>query len=198
MGRRQKIYYPDFQITKNLHTPGGEWMTESNIEYSGSYHKYSSGEVYSESDYNKYKSIELIPYRKYVDESMSVYDLMTKRKFHTAESYPAYYPMPADTDYQHGTFERYFAKRINDTVHEIIEISYDTFTTIESKRTSSAILYQVMKLTWVLTGAPFDIVTSTGIVIPGLIDTNRRTIAMAELDFPGISKYLLNFQEFAQ
>ena len=59
---RQKKYYSHNEIENNLYTFGAEWMYESGVIYVGLYHKYSTGEVYTESVWNVQTSKKLIAY----------------------------------------------------------------------------------------------------------------------------------------
>lgn len=62
--RRMKIYYPDMQIDKGLHTKGKEWMTaDDQVEYVGFYHKYTTGEVYTRKDWDPVYSRKLKRYK---------------------------------------------------------------------------------------------------------------------------------------
>ena len=58
---RNKLHYPDNEITKNLYTFGNEFML-SNIEYKGFYHKYSTGEIYTLKEWNPLLSNKLLPF----------------------------------------------------------------------------------------------------------------------------------------
>ena len=64
MSRRIKIRYTIDEITNDLYTSGGEYMTIDNQEYVGLYHTYSTGEIFSLSKWNARKSIKLIPYKE--------------------------------------------------------------------------------------------------------------------------------------
>ena len=58
---RLRLHYTPNQITKALYTTGSEWQTETGIEYIGPYHTYTTGEIYSEPEWNSQKSIKLMP-----------------------------------------------------------------------------------------------------------------------------------------
>ncbi len=61
---RKKIYYPDEQIQKNLFTEGREYMfLDDWLEFTGYYHKYSTGEVYTEKEWDAQKSKRLIRFK---------------------------------------------------------------------------------------------------------------------------------------
>ena len=73
---RMKLYYPESQIVKNLFTKGGEFMLLSNFDpYVGFYHRYSTGEVFTEHEWNPLKSERLIRYRALSDSKKKYYDL---------------------------------------------------------------------------------------------------------------------------
>jgi len=59
---RQRLHYTPNQITKALYTTGSEWQTEMGALYIGPYHTYTTGEVYSETEWNPQKSIKLLPF----------------------------------------------------------------------------------------------------------------------------------------
>jgi hypothetical protein len=60
--KRLKLYYPENQIVRNLYTNGNQYMLETGVVYVGFYHRYSTGEVYTESGWNEFQSKKLIPY----------------------------------------------------------------------------------------------------------------------------------------
>ena len=75
MNYRNKLYYPDSQIEKNLYTQGKEWMIlEDWKEHRGYYHKYITGETFTGPEWNAKTSKKLVRYRprdemyfKYID-----------------------------------------------------------------------------------------------------------------------------------
>ena len=73
---RMKIYYPDDQIIKNLITGGKEFMILQDFsEYIGFYHRYSTGEVFTEHQWNPSKSKRLIRFRNLSEPQKKYYDL---------------------------------------------------------------------------------------------------------------------------
>ena len=60
--KRKRIYYTKAQITDGLLTDGKEWMFVDTTEYIGQYHKYTTGEIFSETSFVDGKSRMLIPY----------------------------------------------------------------------------------------------------------------------------------------
>ncbi len=86
---RQKLQYTPKETTTDLYTFGLEWMTTQFKEYKGLYHKYTTGEVYTEPTWNSAKSIPLIPY---ADTTTTIYQYkQLKPKIKT--KYKSVYPV---------------------------------------------------------------------------------------------------------
>ncbi len=76
MAYRKKLYYPENQIQRNLFTKGQEWMTLDDWkEYQGFYHKYATGEVFTEKDWDPIRSKVLVKYKKKEDAYFKYLDL---------------------------------------------------------------------------------------------------------------------------
>jgi len=199
---RLKIYYPENQIIRNLTALPKQWMLEDGTEYVGPYHRYSSGEVYTESGWNEFQSKKLIPYRiTYQSPGNLTYDKLTKTKVlgFTAPTY--YFPILTEDDYVNGTVDRYFVQRRNLTnpVYSIIEVSQNQFNTI--KLTGDGIngnLYSGIILPWKLTGPRFDVVSAEGVRLePGVESTNKRVVDINSIKMPGIENYLTDYIELS-
>jgi hypothetical protein len=74
-----------------------------------------------------------------------------------------------------------------------MEVSKQTF-----EETKKNILYITMSLDWIITGPLKDYMTDTGVKMPGIYDTNQRTLHIKEKEMPGISKYLINPIQFSK
>jgi hypothetical protein len=84
---RQKIYYSENQIVKNLHTKGLEFMLLRDFsEYAGFYHRYTTGEVFTEHEWNPLKSERLIRFRNLSEPKKKYYDL--KLFYKSGTNYP--------------------------------------------------------------------------------------------------------------
>jgi hypothetical protein len=188
---RIKLQYAPSEITTDLYTYGKEWMSEVGIEYIGLYHKYTTGEVYTEPVYNETTSIKLISYenlntRKYEYKKLNP-NIQTKFK----SLYPIRISLTTE-DIKRGYITRYFAYRQND--YTITEIDLAQYDNIGSNILDSN-LYKAIKIKWYITGPKID--TSNGLVITQGVQTKNRIEVMAvENDAPGISFYLSNLTEF--
>ena len=69
---RQRIYYPRGAQRQGLYTSGQEWMSEDGMEWVGQYHIYTNtGEVFTEPEYIKDKSVKLIRFQNLTNASIN-------------------------------------------------------------------------------------------------------------------------------
>lgn len=188
---RIKLQYTPSEITTDLYTYGKQWMTEDNVEYIGLYHRYTTGEIYTEPTYSEALSKKLIPY-EIVNTLKASYKKLKptlKTKFETI--YPIIQTLTQD-DIKRGYITRYFAYRQTDLV--AIEIDLKQYDAIGSNTLDSN-LYKPIKLKWYITGPIQDVVN--GIVKTNGVQTkNKMSVVAAEKDAPGIGFFLRNLTEF--
>lgn len=206
--RRQRIYYTKAQIEAGLKTGGGEWMFTDGTEYIGQYHKYSTGEVFTDSNYVDGKSRKLIPYvdvSKVFDETDSIIDFAknfeydaiknvdVKKSVKSNEPISDIYNRPV----KNGYIKRLFAYKVNDgQILELDEIGYGNYGT---KKGLDAILWRKFSIDWKVQGSDYDILDSQGNVKEGgIIDENRRTIEKYSEEYPTLSKRITDFREFSK
>jgi len=187
---RQKAYYPTSEIQTDLYTSGKEWQFENGTEYIGLYHKYDTGEVYTQPEWNTNTSRKLI---KYSNQSESV---KTYRSINTSiqtkfNSVYATYPLPTQQDRFNKSYIRYFIKKINDNnIIEIDKLQYDDWLSNKIDRN----IYTAVTITWTISGEPADITTGN-VTAPGIMTKNKTQLTTAEAVMPGISKKLSNLLE---
>ena len=207
MDKRQRAYYTKGQTINGLQTSGGEWMYVDGTEYIGQYHRYTTGEVFTESSFIDGISKILIPYvditqinqqneigidlnKNFEYDNIKNLDIVQSGKPNPA------FVEPSSTDRVNGYFVRYFAVRANGD--EIIEISAAD---IESSGTENGLdrnLYNVFNLRWKISGPVNDILDSMGnIKEAGIFDTNIRTINVKSETYPSLKKYITDFLEFS-
>ena len=187
---RQKLYYTVDEITNNLYTSGSAWMTETNVEYIGAYHTYSTGEVYTEATWDSRTSKKLI---KYAVENTAV---TAYKKLKTIN---VKYDMPHSSviqitpaDIKSGYVRRYFLKKINDsTITEIDSTEFGKY----SSNQFDPILYSAITLNWKISGAVYDN-SADGVFHRGVQTTNQLMVAAAEAQMPGILTKLTNYTEY--
>ena len=202
MATRLKIYYPENQIVRNLTTTGKKWMLSDGTEYVGLYHKYSTGEVFTQPAWNATESQPLIPYKQsYSIAENLIYKNITKTDVSNFTAPVYYFPVLSETDYSNGTVTRYFVQRNNltNSLLTIIEVSKDQYSTLS--KTGSGInnnLYRGISIPWKLTGPKNDVFDQNQTrVTPGVEDTNRRVVEINDLKMPGLLKYLSDFTELS-
>lgn len=199
---RLKIYYPENQITRNLYTSGKQYMLEDGTEYIGNYHTYSTGEIYTESGWNPYQSIKLIPYKTtYQVEKNLTYQGITKTPLDKFVAPTYYYAILKESDYVNGSVNRYFVQRNNlaNAVFSIIEIDSKQFSTIvTSGKGINGNLYTGISVPWKLIGPKNDVYDTNGVRIqPGVEDTNRRVVEINNVKMPGLLNYVNDFIELS-
>jgi len=188
---RIKVYYPKSEITNNLYTSGKEWMLEDNTEYLGSYHKYTTGEVYTRSTWNATLSKKLIKFEP-TDTVNFIYKELkpdVKTKFNSVN---AYYPKITSQDRTKGFIKRFFLKKINSTViTEIGKKQYDEF----NKKKIDPNMNISVTIQWIITGPKQDEYQGN-ILVPGVATQNKKSIQSAINIMPGIELYLDNVLQF--
>lgn len=183
---RQKAYYSISEITTDLYTTGSEWMTESYEEYIGLYHKYTTGEVYTEPNWNKNKSIPLITYKK-LSESVKTYNRVSVVNLQY-KSFQTHNINVTKKDIDAGFITRYIIKKNNEI--KFYEINKDTFSDYNKKKIDPTI-YSATQLQWHIVGDIED--TQKGnMTIQGVRSKNLQAVKNAESTMPNLSMYLNN------
>lgn len=177
---RQKAYYLIDEIVDNLFTTGSEWMTETGNEYVGLYHQYTTGETYTEPQWNPDLSTKLLAYEK-IDSAAYIYKNLNsvQTKF---ENFVPYQVKINLTDIQTGYITRYFIKKINES--SIYEIDSTTFTRWQQKRIDSN-MYTAVELFWTITGDQQD-----------AKQENIKQIQQAKNILPGIETVLFDTLQY--
>jgi hypothetical protein len=184
---RNKLRYTIDEITVDLYTSGGLYMTEDNVEYIGAYHQYITNEVYTGSVWNAKTSLKLIPLVKTRTDNV----VYRKLKSNLVTKY--YLPAPTTitiTEQQRmtGSITRYFMKKTNDNY--IFEVDNRTYTLWQTKRIDP-LIYLAVSLQWLIAGPVVDEIVA-GVSKIGVRTKNLNQIKLAELTLPGISAKLTN------
>jgi hypothetical protein len=184
---RQRIYYPEGKIQKGLYTIGKQWMTEDGKEYIGGYHTYTTGEVFTQASYIKDVSKKLIPYKDVSQQSVKEvfdYDALPKKSNLAEHFFPTYSKAtPIESDYLKGFVKRYYVRSMLNGI--IMETSIRDYSKVRPE------VFEKTTITWKITGPINDSGSE-----PGIEDTNRRLVNLAEREVKGITNYITNFTEF--
>ena len=199
--KRLRSYYPESSIEKGLLTNGKELMTTDYIEYVGYYHRYTNGEVFSLFDYNDTISVKLIPYDEIIISHNIKYNNFSKLTTFNPKRYTAptgKITAPELSDFKNElSWTRYFIRKVNDSNWGIRELDRNQYEKTQSSNKGSidSFLYKSTEILWKLTGPMYDRYENN-ILIPGVYDTNRRTINKSNEVFIGLDEYLVDPLEF--
>ena len=189
MATRKKIYYTADETTNDLFTTGRQWMTTDEKEYVGGYHRYLTGEIFTESKWNPKLSKPLIPYlEKNTDPNARLYKKLkpkVKTKYRTPKSFT---PSINNNNINTGIVTRYFYKKYDS--ENIFETDQKTYNQIQTNIADNK-LYSIVTMNWKISGNKEDEFRN-GAIIPGVISTNTKQVKVAEKTISGISKILSN------
>lgn len=187
---RLKSYYTADEITNDLYTFGKEFMTQDNVEYIGPYHRYATGETYTEFQWNPRDSVRLVAYRDLAQPTMQYRKL---KNFSLSTIAPKQVPCTINkNDIRLGFVTRYFINKVNQL--EVFEIDSEQYAAWQSGRIDK-ILYVAIELTWRIAGNLNDVVEK-GITKPGVITQNQQTLIAASQTIPNIINTVTNLTEF--
>ena len=187
---RIKSYYSANEIVNNLYTSGQELMTTDNVEYIGLYHKYTTGEVYSQPTWDKNKSVKLIKYKDQ-PESVIEYNKISDIEI-DYKSFNTYNVAITKENINTGYVDRFIIKRANDNVfYEVNSDTYDMYT----REDIDPVLYLAVKFKWYITGNIND-VRQGNILIPGVPSNNYKELQTAEKTVPNITSYLKDLLQY--
>ena len=187
---RIKSYYSANEIVNNLYTTGQELMTTDNVEYIGLYHKYTTGEVYSQPTWDKNKSVKLIKYKDQ-PESVIEYNKISDIEINY-KSFNTYNVAITKENINTGYVDRFIIKRAYDNVfYEVNSDTYDMYTNEDI----DPVLYLAVKFKWYITGNIND-VRQGNILIPGVPSNNYKELQTAEKTVPNITSYLKDLLQY--
>ena len=215
MAFRKKLYYPENQIERNLFTNGGEWMTLDDWrEYQGFYHRYTTGEVFTEKDWDPTLSKKLVKFKareesyfKYLD--LKNYTIVGGEKkelignggqnLYRYTAPRAVKVVPSETEKDDGIMTRYFVYKRNEQNRIFFEVDSPQIQDYGSDNVGiNQYLYGLLELPWKLSGPEFDIRTDNILQKPGVVDTNLRIVERYSKKFPILKQILNNPREHSK
>ena len=213
MAKRKKIYYPDSQIENGLFTKGKEWMTIDDWkEYVGYYHRYATGEVFTEREWNPLKCQKLVRYKdrndtyfKYLDLKKYVVIDEDKKEILGANIFSRYSApravkrVPSSSEIKDTFMTRYFVIKLNEPSRVCYEVAQSEVKTLKTKNTGvNQYLYDIIEVQWKIDGPEFDKYENGLLKYPGVVDTNLRIVERLSKKFPILSKILNNPREHSK
>tara|TARA_R110002153_G_scaffold24034_1_gene77060 strand:- start:495 stop:1118 length:624 start_codon:yes stop_codon:yes gene_type:complete len=188
---RQKSYYGADEITNNLYAFNNELMYSNGVEYIGLYHKYTTGEIYSQPSWNRNTSRKLITYEN-LNTDRYKYKQLNPDINVTFQSLILKPVSITSSDISRGFVIRYFIQKQNSK--NIIEIDQSQFDKWKASQIDN-IMYNAIKLPWYISGQKTD--SSNGPVkLLGVVTKNLNQIKLATKRMPGISSKLSNPLEY--
>jgi hypothetical protein len=171
------MYYPKSEILLVSKTSGTQLLVKkTKVLYTGDYYLTNDGKFFSGKEYT-INTQELVPVQQK--------SLIQKE----SKAYNFHYPMPTVMDYDRGFITRYVVKRVNSGFETIIEVDK-----AEYDRASKDPLYSTATFTWKISG---DINTNK-LGVPGISETNKKTLEGLEKTIPGITSYFTNLIQYAK
>ena len=190
--KRNRLQYAKDEIINNLYTVGKEYMMhDTDEEYVGPYHKYTTGEVFTEFEWKPNISKKLVQFKD-ISSIQYQFQKINPNIKTTYETIPYFTPTPTTADYKKGKLVRFFLKKINE--FKIIEVSEDIY----NKHSAAEIdpnLYISTKIDWIISGIANSSVKD-GIYVVGVQEQNAKTVFDTELIMPSISKILPDYLQF--
>lgn len=190
---RDKVYYLHDEITTNLYTTGSEWMLENDTQYIGTYHSYSTGEVYTQPKWDPAESKKLIPLilRNTNTSEYTILkpDIKTTYKILTQTA-----PRISAADVTQGFITRYIVQNVS--TKAIYEVGADQFKLYSSKKADTN-LYSGVSIKWFITGARYSSDQSIGSIIQKTVSQkNSEQLTIASKTIPYLHTHFTNLEEF--
>jgi len=187
---RNKEYYSPEETITDQYTIGKEYMTQDRIEYIGLYHRYLTGEVYTQPVFSK-QSRKLIKYKE--ESNSSKLYRKNKSKLKTKFQTPVEHRIQiTNEDIKNKSITRNILKNVSSK--KLIEISDDTVK-LYNKQKIDKNLYQLIKIKWVIAG-PLNTTTLNNVVEIGAVEQNIREVEIKSKKMPELLKYFTSFSEF--
>ena len=171
------MYYPKSEILLVSSTAGAQLVVKStNKPYIGDYYLTNDNRYFSGKEFTV-NTQELIP-------------LSNKKPLQNKpKGYSFYYSMPSVMDYDRGFFVRYVIKRVNSGLETILEADKT-----EHDRAKKDPLYSTAAFSWKISGE----INTNKIGVPGIVETNQKTLQGLEKTIPGITNYFTNLAQYAK
>jgi len=187
---RKKAFYSDQEIIKNLYTTGKEWMLNDYTEYIGQYHRYTTGEVYTQPVWNQLLSEQLVAYQE-LTQDIKTYKSLKSISTSYENNIKSYKPIISQDAKKSGSIIRYFIKRYDS--ENVIEISADTYNQYTRNQIDNNI-YQTISIKWIVsdTYSKIDYNAEPSIQIQQF---NKKTIYDLSQPWVVLRNYLTNYLE---
>jgi hypothetical protein len=196
-------YYPKSRIIENRQANQGEFTLPDGREYTGPYYTTFDGQSFTGVNPFTLNSKPLTQIPVVTDLGFSTpqqekYDTLNPLNLSLIDPTP-FTPTPTLEDYRAGKITRYFARQRNGKQFRVMEISKDTFDTLNNRSKGlNTSLWKTISIFWQISGPDRTQVVNGIRRQAGIIDTNQRVLDNAEKNFIGLKQYLTDLKQFAK
>lgn len=196
------MYIPISNILFSDYTNGGEFIFKSNLQpYTGFYFVDKNNNVYTGKTYTS-NSVELLRRNSNTSTNSNIvfdskYASLNPKTLPPLVITPDFV-QPTNTDYNNGFMTRFILKpTISSQINDFIEVRSDKYISVIQDG-DAKVLYKSVSLIWKLTGPLYDVYKDNIRILPGIIDSNKKSLAEAEKFIPNLSLYFTDFLQFGK
>lgn len=196
------MYIPISNILFSDYTNGGDFIFKSNLQpYIGFYFVDKNNNVYTGKTYTS-NSVELLRRNPNTSTNSNIvfdskYASLNPKTLPPLVITPDFI-QPTNTDYNNGFMTRFILKpTISSQINDFIEVRSDKYISVVQDG-DAKVLYKSASFLWKLTGPLYDVYKDNIRILPGIIDSNKKSLAEAEKFIPNLSLYFTDFLQFGK
>lgn len=204
------MFIPKGKIQPGYYKSEGSLKLENGMPYVGYYHKDVYGRYWSGKEHSM-DSVKLLSYvntketesnRNLTSTTSNQYSNIRQSSYKSkpvTTITPFVKPVenhPTKDDYAQTYYSRFILEYRLSTKPVYVEVDFTTYKNVMGSKDKK--FYRGVEVLWKLTGPLNDIKQGNLLVEAGVIDSNKRSIAEAEKQLPGVSNYLNNLTLYYQ
>jgi len=202
------MYIPKSKLDPQIYyTSGGEYYySTTNSEYEGYYHKDLNGRSYTGKEHTN-ESILLIPFIFVTPSNVNVngsstvsnqyYNLNNSTSLTISVPIPPSDSLPpTQQDYEQSFYVRYIMQYKLSKQPVFVEVNKITY--YQYFNTSNKKYFNFAEVPWKISGPLYDVKENNVLVEGGIIDSNLRSIDMANRIMPGVRNYFTDVTLYAK
>jgi len=202
------MYIPKSKLDPQIYyTSGGEYYySTTNSEYEGYYHKDLNGRSYTGKEHTN-ESILLIPFIFVTPSNVNVngsstvsnqyYNLNNSTSLTISVPIPPSDSLPpTQQDYEQSFYVRYIMQYKLSKQPVFVEVNKITY--YQYFNTSNKKYFNFAEVPWKISGPLYDVKENNVLVEGGIIDSNLKSIDMANRIMPGVRNYFTDVTLYAK
>jgi hypothetical protein len=204
------MYIPKSKLDPQIYyTPGGEYYySTTRSEYEGYYHKDLNGRAYTGKQHTN-ESILLIPgfESSPIDVNINKANAIVSQYTNTNSVFnnslsvsvpipPSDSLPPTQQDYEQSFYVRYIMQYKLSKQPVFVEVNKITY--YQYFNTSNKKYFNFVEVPWKISGPLYDVKENNVLVEGGIIDSNLRSIDMANRIMPGVRNYFTDVTLYAK